>query len=51
MDELKYINNSLENKKENHPKYIYYNRSYLFASKDKDVALPYIKIKKLDNNK
>lgn len=50
-DELKYINNSLVNKKENLPGCICYNKSYFSTSKDKDVALSYIIDAPLDNNK
>ena len=50
-DELKYINNSLDNKKENLPGCICYNRSYLSTSKDKNIALSYIRNKPSDNNK
>jgi len=48
---LKYINNSLDNKKENLPGCICYNRSYLSTSKDKNIALSYIRNKPSDNNK
>ena len=49
-DELKYINNSLDNKKKNLPGCICYNKSFLSTSKDKNVALNFMKNKSSDNN-
>ena len=48
--ELDYINNSLKNKKEDLPGCICYNKAFLSASIDKDIALGFMLRNKLDEN-